>query len=1224
MNSKTRWLALATVLAVGVAFGKDCVWTGAGLDGKYETAANWQDSAAPVDGDVLIFRPAGDLTVTFAANAKIVSAVRFESGNTTLTFASGVNKANLAFQNPSAGIYVAPTAKATIYNRVAATAKGMDFWVDGGGEINFLSDHVDNVGYFNTFEIKAGKVTYTGGDGQKLYRWWVRQTFIREGATFMAGDSAMTSRPTESAGYAKWPAFQVDEGGTFDMHDATGWKIGSISGSGLVRIGGSCSCTFMLDQGPVTFDGTCEYYVSKSKNGALALTFSNAESVPAEAFKYVLASAEAFSGVSVTDADALRFSPVSDTYALALWRGTDALPNLTLEDTDGNPIALNLSSFGIPSKLIGKGSLKVLTATSVLGDKVGNDGPLTFGAASGTYTVGDNASAANDADLSTVSEVTTVSADVKVDFKNVNPFTLPGLLTGPGRYRFYGDTVFEQFHPTGRDVDFFGTSEIHGGSGLTAAIYNFKDATAKAIVRDGKYIRDYVMSAYDTISSLPLHKGVVAMAPAATRGELIIGDGAHFWIEHVDQTGEPHIVLNEGGNLYRVDNCLPAATVTMDNPNRFVFNGGTLNVSFRSVASATGSISPFGIASAPLTVTVGEKPALMRTCESFAFGQTVNINCPFTRVAGVEQDGGFTRLVGEGVFKYARPFDLNGPIAFLDGKNVISGDAATLASTPDWFGTGSVFLRNAVLSVAGLDNGCAVNLASGTDEALTYEGASTLQFGRSADAAKAKTVSIGGLRRAGVGSVLYLWDYPLFGSGLFDGTKSKLLVNDVLENQACGIARQPIVIFNEQGNRCYFTTYKDGEIRAFDNYKTTWDPANFTADDVVWVEQQAVAVPKNTDVHVGALKLAGASSTLTVNAGATLHVGNGIDPAIVFVDKPDIVGAAGFIDFGTSEGVFCGISENTVYQPVIKGSAGVTFTAPSYPNSPTYRAVRVTNANTYTGGTRVNSVRVSPENSLAFGTGDVYVGGGQDYGGRIAFMVEGLAYANAFHVAGWGRHDEEASDNGKDSSNKRYGYGVLDFLASAEISGPVEVVEASRFCCLNAGTVGTISGEITGDRIQAYDGAGVLAFTHANSYTGGTEIVASTIRISGAGTLGTGDVLLDGGTLAIDKDGAFSLPNKITGKGTVRLEGKGVVTLAGGLETIDYNGRAESSFTLALGDRKRFVVPTLDGFAAVTSVRSTPVDLYVLDGKPFAGTLPANVTYHAGEYEPLGMTLIVR
>lgn len=1221
MNSKIRWLATATVLAVGVAFGKDCVWTGAGLDGKFETAANWENSAAPAYGDVLIFRPAGDLTVTFAANAVVLSAIRFESGNTTLALASGVKKANLGFKNPSAGIYVASEATATIYNRVCAEKQGMDFWVDGGGDIEFLSDHVDNVGYFNTLDIKAGKVTFTGGAGEGLRNWWPRLTIIRDGATFYAAGGSGIFSGKQSYGYGKWPAFQVDEGGTFDMYYATNWKLGSISGSGLVRIGGACTCTFTLDQGPVTFDGTCEYY----KDGALNLTFSNTAGVSAETFKYVLASAEAFSGVSVTDADALRFSPVSDTYTLALWRGTDALPTLTLEDTDGNPIALNMSSFGKPSRMIGKGSLTILSGSSrnVTGDVAGFDGTLTFGSAT-TYTIGDNADAANDADLSTVAGVKAVSADSKVDFKNVNPFTLPGLLTGLGRYRFYGSTVFEQFHPTGRDVDFYGTTEIHGGSGLTASIYNFQDPAAKAIVLDGKYIRDYVMSTIDPISSLPLHKGVVTMAPAAKRGELVIGDGAHYWIEHVDSTGEPHITLNEGGNLYRVDNCLPAATVTMDDPNRFAFNGGILNVSFRSVAFSTGTISPFGDASTPLTVTVGEKPALMRTCESYAFGQTVNINRPFTRASGVEQDGGFTRLVGEGTFKYARPFDLNGPIAFLDGKNVISAAAATLASTPDWFGTGSVFLRNAVLSVAGLDNGCAVNLASGTDEALTYEGASTLQFGRSADAAKAKTVSIGGLRRAGAGSVLCLWDYPLFGSGLFDGTKSKLLVNGVLENQACGISRQPIVIFNEQGNRCYFTTCKDGEIRAFDNYKTTWDPANFTSDDVVWIEQQAVAVPKNTDVHVGALKLAGASSTLTVNAGATLHVGNGTDPAIVFVDKPDIYGASGSIDFGTSEGIFCGIQENTVYQPVIKGSAGVTFTAPSYLNSATYRAARVINANTYTGGTHVNSVRVSPENALAFGTGDVYAGGGQDYGGRIAFMVEGLTYANAFHVAGWGRHDADASDNGKDSSDKRYGYGVLDFLASAEISGPVEVVEASRFCCLNAGTVGTISGEISGDRIQAYNGAGVLAFTHANSYTGGTEIVASTIRISGAGTLGTGEVLLDGGTLAIDKDGAFSLPNKITGKGTVRLEGKGVVTLAGGLETIDYNGRAESSFTLALGNRKRFIVPTLDGFAAVTTDRTAPVDLYVLDGKPFVGTLPANVTYHAGEYEPLGMTLIVR
>ena len=188
----------------------------------------------------------------------------------------------------------------------------------------------------------------------------------------------------------------------------------------------------------------------------------------------------------------------------------------------------------------------------------------------------------------------------------------------------------------------------------------------------------------------------------------------------------------------------------------------------------------------------------------------------------------------------------------------------------------------------------------------------------------------------------------------------------------------------------------------------------------------------------------------------------------------------------------------------------------------------------------------------------------------------------------------------------------------------MELVEATRICCTNAGDVATFSGTVSGDALQLYNGKGTVLFTHANTYTGGTEIVASTLKISGAGTLGTGDVLLDGGTLVIDKDTEFALASRIRGKGTVKLEGKGTIDFAGGLEAYGYGGLVTNNFSLALGNRRRFVVSSLAGFSAVTTEAATPVKLYVVDGGEPSFDLPANVTFRAGPYIPPSIAISFR
>ena len=735
---------------------------------------------------------------------------------------------------------------------------------------------------------------------------------------------------------------------------------------------------------------------------------------------------------------------------------------------------------------------------------------------------------------------------------------------------------------------------------------------------------DWKSNEYDSVSILPCRTGAIL---GDVGGAAAIG-ASSLWLSGTGADGGiPDISISDGGTLVQCTTYSPRPSASAANPAVIAFDGGT----YRASLLQTDEDSTFGplggaVKSSNVVVRVGAGGMRMGVCdEGSAFRRTVAINAPI--VASASPDGGFTRDVGSGTFSFAHHLSLAGPFMSLDGRVTIAPVVdEELVENPSWFGTGDIVFRNSILSVYRLANGASVSLASGSGSSFRYENVASIQFASdNASAADSQSVTIGSagavpdsaLVRGGKGGVLYLWDHKSYGSGLFDGTGSSLTVCGGISTNASGTVRQPVVLYSKLDNRNYFATCRDdGSIRVFTGYKTTLD--GVTSADIVSLSA-AATVQENTHAYVGGLKLSGSSATFTIGQNATLHVGNGTDPALVFIDKPHLYGQeGGAIDFGGSEGVFAGIAENTIIQPIIKGTGGITFVSPPDKTSnATRRYVRVRGENLYSGGTYVGSIRLSPENAGAFGVGDVYVSGGHDYGGRIQFNTAGLVFANNFHVAGRGMHETSTSDG-------LSGYGALSFTASTEISGDVELVEATRICCRNAGDTATFSGRVSGDALQLYNGAGVVMFTDVNTYTGGTEIVASILKLSEGGTLGPGDVLLDGGTLVIDKDDPFGIVNRITGKGTVRLEGKGSVSFDGGLECNSYSEQVSDNFTLVLGNRRRFSVSTLDGFSEVTSEYAGRVDLYVADGNAFAGTMSANIVFHAGEYTPQGTVFTLR
>jgi fibronectin-binding autotransporter adhesin len=121
----------------------------------------------------------------------------------------------------------------------------------------------------------------------------------------------------------------------------------------------------------------------------------------------------------------------------------------------------------------------------------------------------------------------------------------------------------------------------------------------------------------------------------------------------------------------------------------------------------------------------------------------------------------------------------------------------------------------------------------------------------------------------------------------------------------------------------------------------------------------------------------------------------------------------------------------------------------------------------------------------------------------------------------------------------------------------------------NAGVNEYAGGIANGSGTVALEKTGTTtwALTGANTYSGATTVSAGTLQVGNggtAGTLGVGAVsVTSGGTLAFDRSNSLTVPNVISGAGTVAQAGSGTTSLTG---TNTYTGTTEIiAGTLSIG-----------------------------------------------------------
>ena len=135
----------------------------------------------------------------------------------------------------------------------------------------------------------------------------------------------------------------------------------------------------------------------------------------------------------------------------------------------------------------------------------------------------------------------------------------------------------------------------------------------------------------------------------------------------------------------------------------------------------------------------------------------------------------------------------------------------------------------------------------------------------------------------------------------------------------------------------------------------------------------------------------------------------------------------------------------------------------------------------------------------------------------------------------------------------------------------------------NWGSGHTAAYAISGTGNVTKNGAGVLTFSGANTYTGTTTLTEGALIVNGAGNLGTGAVSVGAGTtLTLDK--ALALTQTVTGAGSINASS--TITLSGDLTgfagTYTHNTvGASSGFTVATASSKNaaYVIASVQGSA---------------------------------------------
>ncbi len=287
------------------------------------------------------------------------------------------------------------------------------------------------------------------------------------------------------------------------------------------------------------------------------------------------------------------------------------------------------------------------------------------------------------------------------------------------------------------------------------------------------------------------------------------------------------------------------------------------------------------------------------------------------------------------------------------------------------------------------------------------------------------------------------------------------------------------------------------------------------------------------------------SVTLTVAGTAANLTWKGDGSANIW----DLITTANFLNGSASDKYYDG--DNVVFNDSGSNSPTITLTGTLSPNS-----VTVSNsAEAYTFG----------------GSGSISGGTGLTKNGNGMLTIQTTNSFTGPVAINSGTVSVATIANGGTSSG--LGAGTSISLGGATNTGDLQytgvTASTNRILSLNAGggvvevtsaaTTLTETGVVSGSGSLTKLGNGVLVLAATNTYSGKTTVNGGTLQIgtgTNAGSLGAGSVNIGGaGTLAFDRsDNGLTIPNILSGTGTVNFNGTGTSLQSGYILTGDNSG----------------------------------------------------------------------
>ena len=1190
-------LMAVLVLSGTAAFAGTKTWKGAS-GGSWTDPANWDPEGVPTAADDVEFAPEGDMEVAIGTgNAKSLSFLR---GNTKFT-ASNVNIS--IPEQEETFLHIAEGATFTLQGANSITAQtGSQMILKKTGLGTFYMNGCvgNSTNPFKQLDIHAGLVIPGSVNALRSH------TRIRAGAELRFGCNGCVTSGAYSPTIWNSKVITVDAGGTFDQHGYSA-TLEAIVGTGSVvnrnddgTVANAANLTLQMKFGPYAFDGTLEGggFVGSTYKGPVVVLAPETPNDPNQ--RWILNRGDALahgsviigssSSAATTVVDPLGFAAGVGRFDFASFDFGKVGSTQKLEDEAGEGVTVVANTttsgngrFGVT----GKGNFYLTTASGI-GDRtfIGNAfAGLTgeAGVISGVMILGDG-TAAHDVDLSTVSglvaDATNVSQYVYtcINWNNTTPAKFEKPVRGNGRFMIKQPIEFTQLQ-IGPDLTKF---ELRApvtvsGKGSKAVVgpyvYMTSVPNSSLTVTDGAELtgRPYDGTRYDNAYTvLPVNQGDGFSVEVAGTS-LTIRDGGSIGIVGV----VPDTVnLLAGGTINLFNQMNVSGQVSEAAPAVVNLDGGLLRV--RPVKFTSISINQN---TAKQKVVIGARGVFVDIDAETGFESAMATFCqrPIFGTAG--GDGGMTRT-GGGYLRFEGAGEFAGDMRNLDGILQLGNTDMVATEASHIFGYGNLLLANCRFEAVANLPFQVTTFAGASGKHFAYDGAVTLRLRTGADK-PAQSLVIGpadasansALVRAGKGAALFVQDFVA--DAALDGSALTVKVNGGVENAASGATKQPIFAYTARSAHGFrqvdFMSYDaergllrfDGAVEGLGGGADTI--AKVTVEKVTLESGETQAAGLNVHAIDGLDSTAGTlaeigndRAPLVIADGATLKLGNGTDPACILLNNnqagnnqyPAGIKGAGTIDFGTSEGVITvgrvNAADRAAYVvPRITGTGGLTLVSAS--DSATERLF-LGGANAYTGGTRISNLRVEIRNTDCFGTGDVYVNGGDMFGGQLYFAQStshpGMAVlTNRLHVSGKGVSSENGSNVGQE-------WGSIWFARPTRLTGDVEIVGETRVTAGNGPTVegtgsgsyGRFEGVVSGGRLQVWKGVAEVVLTRPNTYTGGTEVVQGTLTLEGAGTAGTGEIVLDGGTLRLKNTVPLTIA-KLSGKGTVSYEGSATVTI---------------------------------------------------------------------------------